>query len=235
MTDMMLIVPDPSDADPQALAERRRQKSRRRAALWGAFLLLGLALGTIYATGFAETGGTNATPTDPTANTNSPGDDEDDSALDLGQPNANITYNWAGRWGSVSNAALYEADLTGITGDYFIGVYLTNQPGGFSDLQLQFRIADVGLGGTCDGTAIDNATDTDDHRVMIFDNNDAQITFSGMNGAPGGLPGNTIYCVGVANYTGNGKDTGGTFIRRSNPNAVPTPTPTFVGTLNRTP
>jgi hypothetical protein len=238
MTDMMLIVPDPDSVDPQAMAERRRRKSRRRAALWGAFLLVGLALGTIYATGFASTGGTTGATASAGANTNDPGANQDTSALAglVTTPDANITFNWAGRWGSLSNAALYKADLDLESGDYFLGVYLSNTPSGFSDLQLQFRIADVGVDGVCDGAAINAAADTDDYRVMRFDNNDAQVTFSGMNGVTTGLPGGSTYCVGVANYANNGKDTGGTFIRKTNTGGSFAGTyPQFVGTLNTMP
>ncbi|HEX6115595.1 MAG TPA: hypothetical protein VFY99_00750 [Solirubrobacterales bacterium] len=234
----MLIVPDANGADPEAMAARRRQKSRRRAALWGAFLLVGLALGTIYATGFATTGGSTGATATAGANTNDPGANQDTSVLAglMTTPDSNITFNWAGRWGSLSNAALYEADLDGQTGDYFLGVYLSNTPSGFSDLQIQFRIADVGVGGTCDGAAINGVADTDDYRVMRFDNNDAQVTFSGMNGVTTGLPGGSTYCVGVANYANNGKDTGGTFIRKvTTGGAFGGTYPQFVGTLNAMP
>jgi hypothetical protein len=240
MSDFMLIVPDAESVDPKALAERRRQKSRRRAALWGAFLLVGLALGTIYATGFATTGGTDGTTATASPNTNDPGANQDTSALAgfLTSPDANITFNWSGRWGSVSNAALYKADLDteSASNNYYIGAYLSNTPAGFSDLQLQFRIANVGVGGACTGAAINAVADTDDYRIMRFDNNDAQVTFSGMNGVTTGLDGGSTYCVGVAGYANNGKDSGGTFIRKVNTGGSFSGTyPQFVGSLNQMP
>jgi hypothetical protein len=240
MTDMMLIVPDPNSVDPEAMAEQRRRKSRRRAALWGAFLLVGLALGTIYATGFATTGGTDGTTAAADANTNDPGANQDSSALAgfLTQPDNNLSWNWSGRWGSISSAAMYKADLDteSASNNYYLGVYLSNTPSDFSDLQLQLRIADVGAGGACDAAAIAAAADTDDYRIMRFDTDDAQVTFSGMNGTTAGLDGGSTYCVGIANYSGSGKDSGGTFIRKVNTGGTFSGTyPQFVGSLNQMP
>ena len=239
-------------AEAFALVEqRRRRRTRRRLGVWGAFLLVGLLLGTIYATGFATTGGrTDALGSRvATANNNTPGGNRDTSALaTLIRSNGALTYTWTGRWGSVGSFVMYEADLTSFDdpGDlFFAEVLLTDpQPSGFSDLQLQFRLA-PDTADTIAGCATTDLNDTysrpDNYRVMIFDAEDAQVTFSTLDGAdPGtGLPGGAKYCIGVFAYTdppSSGKDTGGTFIRKSTTGGTFSDGddyPTFVGTLNR--
>jgi hypothetical protein len=232
-----IVVADPNWVDASALEERRRRRARRRFAAWGAFLLLGLALGAVYATGFATTGGTTGSTANASANTNTPAGNEDTNALNpLVSSGGDLSWSWAGRWGSVASKAMYTADLDTLSAsnNYYVGVYLTNSPSGFSDLQLQLRIADVGTGGTCNAAAIDGVSDTDDYRVMLFDSQDAEVTFSGMNGATSGLPGGSTYCIGISNYANSGKDTGGTFIRKSATGGTFSGTyPTFIATLNR--
>ena len=237
---LMLIVPDPNGVDPQALAERRRQRARRRTALWGAFLVLGLALGTIYATGFASTGGTTGTTDPAAANTNTPGDNQDTSALAAltTSPGGNLVFNWSGRWGSVASNAMYQVDLDGLSAsnNYYVSVYLGNTPSGFSDLQLQLRIKDDGPAGICNAADITGVADTDDFRVMAFDSQDAQVTFAGMDGVTTGLDGGSTYCIGIANYANSGKDASGTFIRKNNTGGAFGGTyPTFIASLNQMP
>jgi hypothetical protein len=227
MPDLMLIVPDPKEADPQALAERRRQKSRRRMALWGAFLVLGLALGTIYATGFASNSGTTDAGGSAGAGAvmGSPGANEDASALaNAVTSGSNLQYTWSGRWGSfASNQVMYTVDLTGQTGTYYSEVLLSNTPSGFTDLQLQIRMA--GDGG--DGCQAADLNTSPTNRVMTFDSSDTQVTYPGLTAAGG-----PVYCIGVA--AANGKDPAGTFIRKASTGATFSGTyPTFVATVNR--
>jgi len=240
MTDPM-VAPGCDPADPRIIEERRRRRIRRRLGIWGALLVVGAALGTVYATGFADTGGATGTTSAPGANTNDPEANEDNSALAslITQPSNDLTWNWGGRWGSVSSAALYQLDLDALASgnDYFSGVYLTNTPSGFSDLQLQFRIADIGTGNSCNagGSDLTGATSAN-QRVMVFDNDDAQVTFSGMGGVTTGLPGGSTYCIGGTNYANSGKDTAGTFIRKVTTGGSFSGTyPTFVATLNEMP
>lgn len=236
MTDMMLIVPDPNGVDPQALAERRRQKARRRTAIWAAFLVLGLALGTIYATGFADTGGTTGSDTAAGDAVGTPGANEDNSDLaGLLSSNGNLSWSWLGRWGSISDKVMYEADLTGEPGanEYYVGVYLNNTPSGFSDLQLELRIAADGGDNACTVSDL-TGTAAGNRRIMTFDSNDAQVTFAGLSNTASpdasGLPGAERYCIGIVNALG--KDTVASFIRRGSTGSTPT-YPTFVGSLNR--
>ena len=225
----------------QALEEQRRKRGRRRLATWGAFLLLGLLFGAIYATGFATSGGTSPSPAVATPNNNEPAVNADTSALaGLIRSSNDLTYNWTGRWGEISSAVLYEVDLSSYrtTDLFFVEVVLTNVPAGFSDLQIQYRLAAHRADGT-DGCATTDLNDTNsvssNYRVMIFDAEDAQVTFSGLDG----LPGADKYCIGVFDYSspapGSGKDEAGTFIRKSvaGSDILGIVEPEFVGTLNR--
>lgn len=228
-----------------ALEERRRQRGRRRFTAWGAFLLLGLLIGAIYATGFAETGGSGSGAV-PTPLTGKAGENEDEAALNgLITSNGNLAWSWLGRWGSVATKAMYEIDLSEKleSEKFFTEIVLSNTPTKFSDLQLQFRIAKPAVGKTCTEaesiTKLEEAG-AEDRRVMVFDAIDAQVTFSGMEGVTTGLLGGSDYCLGIVNYPAEGgslaagKDEGGTFIRKSEAGSGFTGTlPTFIGTLNR--
>jgi hypothetical protein len=221
-----------------ALLRRRRQdRQRRRAFALGAFLLLGLALGTIWASGFATTGGATGTASKAETLFADPGNKQDTSGLNgLITSGGNLVFNWTGQIGTVSSLSMDTADLDTLSAanNYFVGVYLTNVPSGFSALQLQIRIADVGAGGTCTGATMEAASNKNDYRIFTFETADAQVTFSGMNGATTGLPGGKTYCIGVANYSGSGQDTEGTFIRKSTkgPNFTGV-YPTFIAALNQ--
>ena len=218
-------------------AFRRRRRTRRRLLALGSFLLLGLALGNVWATGFAVVGGATGTADPAAPYYFDPGNKQDRSGLNgLLTSGGDLTWNWQGQWGSVSSKAMYTADLNTLSagGKYYVGVYLTNVPTGFSDLQLQLRIADVGPGGACSGTVMDAVTETKDFRIFTFDAVDAQVTFSGMAGAVTGLPGASTYCVGIANYSGSGQDPAGTYIRKSSSGpSFSGIHPTFVAALNQ--
>lgn len=219
------------------LAERRRRRSRRRLAALAAFLLLGLALGNVYAAGFATIGGATGTADKASLIHLDPGNKQDTSGLNgLITPSGDLSWSWQGQWGSVASQAMYTVDLDteAAEDDFFVGVFLTNVPTGFSDLQLQMRIADVGAEGACGGAVMDAVVNENDHRIFTFDAVDAQVTFSGMNGAETGLPGASTYCVGVSDYEGSGQDEEGTFIRKASKGGTFSGVyPTFVATLNR--
>jgi hypothetical protein len=219
-----------------ALAERRRARSRRRLGLWGAFLLVGLLLGAVYATGFAEVGGKSGTLSEPAAFGGSPAANEDGSELSnlIAVPGGeSLTYDWAGRWGSVESQVMYEMDLTSFEAGnlFYAEVMLANVPSGFSSLQLQLRMASA-AGSSCAVSDLEAAA-ASDYRVMTFDTADSQVTFAGMGGATTGLAGNAVYCIGVVDYPGSGKDTGGTFIRKKEKGGSFTGAyPRFVASLN---
>ena len=219
------------------LAHRRRRRTRRRLVALASFLLVGLALGNVWATGFTVTGGAPGTTAEATPILLDPGNKQDTSGLNAHiRSNGDLTWHWQGQWGHIDSLAMYTVDLDDFTtGEkFFVGVFLTNIPTGFADLQLQLRIKDDGNGGACTPTDMEGVSNTNDYRVFTFEATDAQVTFAGMNGATGGLPGGRTYCVGIANYDGSGQDPAGTFIRK----ATKGPDfrgqyPTFVSTLNQ--
>lgn len=208
-------------------------------------MLLGLALGAVYATGFASTGGTDGAELEAAPNSNTPAENQDASELanKITEVEEDLTYNWGGRWGTIEDAVMYEIDLSsfGAGEKFFSEVLLVNTPAGFSDLQLQLRIAKIDKEAECGTAALESGLAgggnvTSNKRVMIFDTDDAQVTFSGMEGSEeAGLLGQARYCVGIVNYSGSGKDESGTFVRKSKPGNDVTGIvhPEFVGTLNR--
>jgi hypothetical protein len=182
----------------------------------------------------------------PTPLTGTAGENEDESELKgLIESKGSLTWSWLGRWGSVATKAMYEIDLSEKleSEKFFAEIVLSNSPTKFSDLQLQFRIAKPATGKTCtEAESITKLEETEeeDWRVMVFDAIDAQVTFSGLEGATTGLLGGSDYCLGIVNYPAEGgslaagKDEGGTFIRKSEAGASFTGVlPTFIGTLNR--
>lgn len=209
-------------------------RSGGKAMPW---LMLALAIGMVWATVSATTGGISGIPQAAALNPSQPGDGQDTAVLaNKVASSGNLTWNWSGQWGVVGSQAMYAVDLDALpAGDsFYLGVYLTNIPAGFADLQLQLRIADVGAAGSCNASAIEGVSNAGDQRIMVFDAADAQVAFSGMNGATSGLPGGSTYCVGVADYSGAGMDPAGTFIRKSS--AGPTfegSYPRFVAALSR--
>ena len=185
--------------------------------MWGSFLALGLMLGGVYASGFATTGGAIGTANGAGQAFGNPGANEDPAQLAENVSSAGqLRWNWHGSWGSLDSQVMYKIDLDSLpaSSDYFSSVMLTERPTGFADLQLQLRLAEVDAGGSCTPAAL-NGAGAGDSRVMQFGSADAQVTFSGRNGANNGLPGGTTYCVGVADYPGAGSDPGGTFIRKA--------------------
>jgi hypothetical protein len=195
---------------------------------------LGAILGSAYATGFAASRDANGAAGGELGGVLDPGADETGALLaDKISSGSDIRWRWIGSEGSVESAVVYTVDLDSLSpsGRYFTSAMLVNEPSGFSDLQLQFRIAEVGEGGACSTDALRAAAGADS-RVMTFDSADAQVTFSGTHGENGGLPGGTTYCVGIVDYAGAGSDPEGTFIRRDNSSASFTGTlPRFVSTL----
>lgn len=219
-----------------ARRRKRRQRLRWRIGLLLALLALGSSLGTIWASGFATTTGATGTATKASAIFANPGNRQDTSGLNgLIALGGSLAWSWEGQFGKVASLSMYKVDLDTLSeGRYWTGVYLTNIPTGFSSLQLQMRIANVGKGGTCSATVIEKVANESNYRVFTFEASDAQVVFAGMGGAESGLLPGTTYCIGIANYTGSGQDTKGTFIRKSTKGSTFTGTyPTFIAALNR--
>lgn len=231
---------DPRTFDPRtqiaALSEERRRRRRRlRLAIWAGFLVVGLLFGVVWATGFATTEATTGSESKAAAVLSEAGEKQDAAAL-AGKIShkEDLTWSWSGRWGSIATATMYEIDLSSFASSekFFSEVVLTNEPTLFSDLQLQLRIAKPEKT-SCEAKDLEK-TESSNDRAMVFDAADAQVTFSGMKGETTGLPGESKYCIGIFNYSGSGKDTGGTFIRKSEAGSEFKGTyPAFVATVDR--
>lgn len=197
---------------------------RRRLVAWLAFGVLGVAMGAVWATGFASIGGTTGTnggspmiaPSTPSSHTADLA-----GAATAGDP---LTVNWAGRWGSTAATTFFTVDLTGkpATQTYNIAFLLTNDISGgdWTSLQLLVENKDI-LTGPCVASAFDG---TNRPQVMAFDSLDAGVYWNGVAGG-------SVYCIGIA--ASDGTDTAGTFLRRASDTTGPSVYPTFVTTVDR--
>ena len=198
---------------------------RRRTMTWLAFGLVGMLMGVIWAVGYAtsnavvDTAGATAAP----AVFGTPPADSPTSEYDgLITSNTPLTIGFVGTWGKIdANTPMFDVDLTAQTsGTYFVDVLLTNNPGGWSVLQLEFLRLDLACSAA---TAVDWASPAASS-VMVIENEDAYATFSGLAAA-------SEHCIGVQ-ATLKANDPAGTFIRRPSPTSSPT-APSFAATLNR--
>ena len=114
-------------------------------------------------------------------------------------------------------------ELTGLSGTYYASVLLANDPTGWETLQVTFARVTVTPAVACDSATDFSGSSTT--AVMPIETLDAQATF-------GGLAGDSVYCIGIADAAPMANDVTGTFLRRPRPAATPT-SPVFVGTLNR--
>jgi hypothetical protein len=189
--------------------------SRKRLAAWMTFGVAGLATGAVWATGFAEVGGTTGT---------NPASLSGDVAA-----GSTLTYNWSGRWGSVADTTLFKVDLSAesASNTYNIAFLLTNGAAlsnqGWTSLQLKVeRVVASGSGGT---TCVDSDFDgTQNAKVMAFDAEDAGVYWNGVAGG-------AVYCLGI--HTADGHDITGTFLRRDSDTVAPAVYPRFVATVDR--
>lgn len=211
------MTPTSHDAPPAA---RRR---RRRLVAWLTFGVLGIAMGAVWATGFASIGGATGTHTaSPIVAPTSPVTHSPDLAglVTAGSP---LTVDWQDRWGSVAATNFFTVDLSGqpVGQTYNIAFLLTNTttPTGWASLQLKLENRDIATG-PCVASDFDG---TNRPKVMAFDHNDAGVYWNG-------LPGNAVYCIGVA--IADGQDMTGTFLRAAQ-DAAPSVYPAFIATVDR--
>jgi hypothetical protein len=207
-----------------------------KAAAWLAFGAVGLATGTVWASGFATSeganrvGGTGPSPalvkSDPAAAT---------SALASTATKVDaLEFDWDGRWGSIAQPTLmFKVDLTGaaFTGKtYNIATLLANTSNlaGWASLQLNFELVQEDAGGTCDAADFDGSQNA---RLLNVDEQDAGVYWTTLGGG-GTLAGNKVYCIGVDQSTGD--DIDGTFLRSANDSPPDdTKMPKFITTVDR--
>jgi hypothetical protein len=220
-------------------AQRARKRRRRRLAVWGALAIAGLALGAVYADSIPSIGGSNgsvsATGSDGFASANPGGSNSPFSSLVTA--GSDLSYTWSGKNGSFASDQtmfMVDATQTAAAGKTFqLDIVLTNTvlTGNWTNWDgggPQLMIAEKTItSGTCSSPQVDFDTGTVTTTTVKFDTTDANVTF-------GGISDNAKkYCFGVGNYTGNGKDVAGTFLRRLDSSFTPT-YPTFAGVISRT-
>jgi hypothetical protein len=208
----------------QGVASPSRRRARGRLAAWLAFGVVGIAMGAVWATGFASIGG--ATGTDgasPILTPSSPAAHAADLAGTV-TPGSAFTVDWAGRWGSAAATNFFTVDLSGkpATQTYNVAFLLSNDisNGGWTSLQLLVENKDIATG-PCVASAFDG---TNRPKVLAFDSLDAGVYWNG-------LAGGSVYCIGIAASDGN--DPTGTFLRRASDTTGPGVYPTFVTTVDR--
>ena len=202
---------------------RRRRRSRTRT--WLAFGLVGLMMGVVWAVGIAtstatvDTAGAAAAAqvfgsADPAAGAS--------QYASLVSENTALTIGFTGSWGKIdADTPMFDVDLTGETGTYFVSVYLNNNPTGWSVLQLEFRQVNK----TCATATTADWAAPDATSVMVIETEDAWATFPS-------LASGASYCIGIEDITPKANDSTGTYIRRPGSSSTPT-APAFVAILNR--
>jgi hypothetical protein len=214
---------DKITAGPTPVTGRRRKRS---TILWFAFLAIGLLMGAVWATGFAVS--TSANGADNNA-VDVPGTDNvaDASAspyAGLVTSPENLTVAWDGLWGVIGqDVAMYEVDLSGEAAldNFYIEVYADPIADDWSVQQYAFHRFDNPA--TC-GAATDlTALVPDESHTMAVTDEDAFVSFDS-------LPGGAVYCIGIEAIA-QADDETGTFLRRPNEAAFPTPT-NFTGIVN---
>ncbi len=204
---------------------RRRRRSRTRT--WLAFGLVGLMMGVVWAVGIAtstaivDTAGAAAAgqvfgTADPAAGTS--------QYAGLVTENTALTIGFQGSWGNVAaDTPMFDVDLTGETGTYFVAVYLNNNATGWSVLQLEFRQVNKACADAVTGDwAAPDATS-----VMVIETEDAWAIFPSLASGVG-----ADYCIGIEDITPKANDPAGTYIRRPGSGSSPT-APVFVAMLGR--
>jgi hypothetical protein len=202
---------------------RRRKRS---TIMWLAFLVIGLAMGSVWATGFSVSGSANGADN---AAVDVPGTDNVADAstspyAGLITNPEDLTVDWNGLWGVVGgDVAMYEVDLSGEAAldNFYVEIYVDSTATDWSVQQYQFHRFDDPA--TC-GAATDlTALAPDESQTMAVTDEDAFVSFDA-------LPGGAVYCFGIEAIAQADNETG-TFLRRPDETTFPTPTQ-FTGIVN---
>jgi hypothetical protein len=213
-----------SSIDPSNSAPR----SRRRLAAWLAFGAVGLATGAVWASGFSSaTAANDHLDISPPLAKSAPAAATNDLATTI-DPIADLAFDWQGRWGSISgDITMFEIDLSGVpyTGKtYNVALLVANTSvlTGWASTQLQVERIGVAAGGDC--SAVDYTKAGAHADILHFNDQDGGVYWNG-------LPGDAVYCIGVASSSGD--DDTGTFLRAAQ-DAPPSAFPRFIATVDRT-
>ena len=212
-------------SDEMDLKAGTRSRRRRRSLTWLAFGLVGLIMGAVWAVGLAtSTSAIGSTATATQVFGTPPVAAGTSQYATLVTANTALTIAFSGTWGKIdADTPMFDVDLKGETGTYFVAVYLNNNATGWSVLQLRFLQVDK----TCADAGPADWASPAATSVMVIETDDAWAVFPSL--ASGALK---DYCFGIEAITPKANDTAGTYIRRPGPSSTPT-APTFVAMLGR--
>jgi hypothetical protein len=202
---------------------RDGRRSRRRLLTWLIFGLVGVMMGVTWAAGIASSsttvdaaGASDAARVFATSSGAAPASEY----AGLVSEDTPLTIGFTGNWGRIdADTGIFDLDLDGQTGTFFVEVIVTNNPTGWAALQLEFLQVNKAC---ADAGAADWAA-PDATSVMVIETEDAFASFDS-------LVGGTDVCIGIQ-ATSKANDRNGTFIRRPK-DGSPTG-PDFVAVLNR--
>ena len=223
----------------QSLTSAAPRRNRRRLALWLGFAVLGIAMGAVWAAGFATFGGgSSAAPTaSPVVAPGSPTTSEPLSGHVTANPST-WTVTWSGAWGSTPAFSFFQVDLSGFpaSNHYNIATLLTNgdaltsASAPWQTLQLKLELHQA-AGASCAASDFDGTLP----RVFAFNSNDSGVYWNDSDGdiaTAGHITGGHIWCVGVE-AASPPYDGSGTFLRSASSTVPPNVYPSFVTTVNR--
>src|SRR4051812_1835552 len=206
----------------------RNPRTRRRLAAWLAFGAVGLAMGAVWATGFATVGegSTGINATSPALTRTDPADQGDRLAGTIAD-GTDPDYAFDGFQGSVGATSMYTVDLSAYnsTDKFNVAVLLATATPltGWASIQLEFDMVPAGVDNVCTAADFPVAAGTDP-KVMRFDSQDARVNWNTVDG-------NAIYCVGLR--ASDGRASGGTWLQSASESAAPSVFPQFIGTVAR--
>ena len=217
-----------------------RSRSRNRLAVWLAVGIIGLALGAVWATGFATIGAGNTSSVTSPALTRDAPTAQADRLANVVSAVTPLDYTFEGYWGSVPATTLFKVDLKNnpahATGTFNVALLLGDKTplAGWSSLQFFFEEVEAsGPGDTCDENDFDetDAGATKNGKLMRIDSEDAGVYWNG-------LPGGHVYCLGIGPSDGRDDSTGQidtdyTLLHSASETTKPTQYPLFLVTVDR--
>jgi hypothetical protein len=205
------------------------KRTRRRLAIWASFAVLGISMGAVWATGYANISGTAGSDSgSPIVAAHGPSQPASALAGVVTANGSGWTVSWNGLQGSVAKTYFFKVDLTGQSSSntYNVAALMSNgsavSGSNWATLQLKMENFDAGTTSTFDcTTATFDGTQNPD--TVYFDTQDAGAYWNG-------LAGGHVYCIGIA--ASAGMDNTGTFLRRQDTSTIPV-NPSFVATVSR--
>ena len=195
------------------------RRKRRRTVTWAMFGLVGLAMGAVWAAGFATSTATTDNATNTSTATVIPNSATPQlSSKFVGTAIAKdaLALSFNGTWGIVPFTTMFEVNLAGsatATGTYFAEVLLTDPlPAGFTTLQLEFVIDNQ----ACATIKTAGSWTQDAISIMPVETQDARAVFTG-------LAGGSTHCIGVRAES-KADDPAAHYIRRPANGTITAPT-----------